>query len=152
MTRIRITKIFEFEMAHALHGYDGPCRNIHGHSYKLHVTVAGTPVVEDDHPCKGMVMDFGELKKIINRLIIDGLDHALLLTRNTPQEHLATTLGDHGLGLKVAYTDHPSTCETMLADFARTIKGHLPAQVQLHSLKLYETSSSYAEWHACDNQ
>jgi len=60
---IRITKEFKFEMAHALKGYDGPCKNIHGHSYELMVTILGYPVVDESSPKLGMVMDFGDLKK-----------------------------------------------------------------------------------------
>ena len=41
--RIRLTKEFTFETGHALYGYDGLCKNVHGHSYKLAVTVIGTP-------------------------------------------------------------------------------------------------------------
>ena len=68
---IRITKEFKFEMAHALMGYDGLCRNIHGHSYGLNVTVAGYPIDEEGHPKLGMVMDFGDLKKIVRKAIVD---------------------------------------------------------------------------------
>ena len=44
MSTIRITKQFTFEAGHALYGYDGKCKNLHGHSYKLFVTVAGSPI------------------------------------------------------------------------------------------------------------
>ena len=63
---IRLTKEFSFEMAHALAGYDGPCREIHGHSYKLFVTVRGIPEQNPNSPKFGMVMDFGDLKRIVN--------------------------------------------------------------------------------------
>ncbi|HQQ12325.1 MAG TPA: 6-carboxytetrahydropterin synthase, partial [Bacteroidales bacterium] len=65
MSKIRITKEFKFEMAHALLGYDGPCRNVHGHSYELIVTVIGEPIAETGHVKLGMVMDFGDLKRIV---------------------------------------------------------------------------------------
>ena len=81
---IRITKEFKFEMAHALMGYDGPCRNIHGHSYSLKVTVAGYPITDENHPKLGMVMDFGDLKKIVKEAVIDEFDHALVLNKKMP--------------------------------------------------------------------
>lgn len=59
-TIIRLTKEFTFEAAHALEGYDGLCREIHGHSYRLFVTVKGTPCADESNPKFGMVMDFGE--------------------------------------------------------------------------------------------
>ena len=58
---IRVTKEFSFEMAHALTNYDGPCRNIHGHSYRLFVTVSGIPSDDPRDPRNGMVIDFSEL-------------------------------------------------------------------------------------------
>ena len=58
-TIIRLTKEFTFEAAHALEGYDGLCREIHGHSYRLFVTVKGTPCADESNPKFGMVMDFG---------------------------------------------------------------------------------------------
>ena len=79
---IRITKEFKFEMAHALKGYDGPCKNIHGHSYELSVTISGKPINDENNPKLGMVMDFGELKQIIKREVVDLFDHALVLNNS----------------------------------------------------------------------
>lgn len=67
MAVIRLTKEFSFEAAHALDGYDGPCREIHGHSYRLFVTVKGCPADDDTNPKCGMVMDFGVLKALSTR-------------------------------------------------------------------------------------
>jgi len=64
MNKIRITKQFDFETAHALYGYDGKCKNIHGHSYHLHVTVIGTPIDDLSNSNNGMVLDFGDLKNL----------------------------------------------------------------------------------------
>ncbi len=55
---IRVTTEFTFEMAHVLKDYDGPCRNVHGHSYRLFVTVSGIPVNEQGNPKSGMVDRF----------------------------------------------------------------------------------------------
>ncbi len=83
MATIRLTKEFSFEAAHALDGYDGPCREIHGHSYRLFVTVKGRPSTAEGDPECGMVMDFGALKRIVNQEIVARFDHALVL-RATP--------------------------------------------------------------------
>ena len=149
MNNIRLTKIFNFETAHALHGYSGKCKNIHGHSYKLFVTILGKPNTVNNHPELGMVMDFGDLKKIVNQLIIDKLDHAILLNQNT--EH--KDLGDQLLaqGHKVIFTDYQPTCENMLIDFAEKLKNALPNHISLVKLKLFETENSYGEWIANDN-
>ncbi|TVQ82984.1 MAG: 6-carboxytetrahydropterin synthase [Bacteroidetes bacterium] len=145
---IRITKDFRFEAAHALWGYDGACRNIHGHSYILHVTIIGKPVSDPKHPKFGMVMDFSVLKKIVNETIIKSFDHALLVRKGTPHAELAKNSELVG---KVFEMDYQPTCENMVVDFAEKISSHLPADVKLFSLRLHETATSYAEWYADDN-
>ena len=145
---IRITKDFRFEAAHALWGYDGACRNIHGHSYILNVTIIGKPISDPKHPKFGMVMDFSVLKKIVNETIIESFDHALLVRKGTPHTELARNSELVG---KVLEMDYQPTCENMVVDFAERISSHLPDDVKLFSLRLHETATSYAEWYADDN-
>ncbi len=148
MAIIRLTKEFSFEAAHALGGYDGPCREIHGHSYRLFVTIKGRPSCNENDPKQGMVMDFGVLKKIVGEEIISRFDHALVL-RTTADEELRKVLASQFDNL--VEVDYQPTCENMLNDFARRIAARLPDGVMLHSLRLHETASSYAEWFAEDN-
>ena len=146
---IRVTKEFNIEMAHALSGYDGRCKNIHGHTYRLFVTIIGK--VDDDpkSPKNGMVIDFTLLKSIINKAIIDIFDHSLVLNANSPHKELKNnTLGFENI-LLVPYQP---TCENLLVDFAERIKSSLPANISLYKLKLSETLTSYAEWYASDNE
>ena len=96
MDRIRITKEFTFETGHALYGYDGKCRNIHGHSYHLSVTVVGTPISDPGHVKLGMVLDFGDLKAIVREEVVDQFDHATVFNKNTPHVALAETLEKEG--------------------------------------------------------
>ena len=149
MSQIRITKQFSFETGHALYGYDGKCRNVHGHSYKLHVTVIGIPIQDTNHVKHGMVIDFTDLKKIVKSKIVDIFDHATVFNKNTPHVELARELQDRGHN--VLLVDYQPTSEMMIIDFAETIKKELPKEIQLHSLKLQETDSSYAQWYASDN-
>ncbi|MBQ5904150.1 MAG: 6-carboxytetrahydropterin synthase [Alistipes sp.] len=148
MAIIRLTKEFSFEAAHALGGYDGPCREIHGHSYRLFVTIKGEPSTDPTNPKQGMVMDFGVLKKIVSEEIISRFDHALVL-RSTADEALRKLLAEQFDNLVVV--DYQPTCENMLDDFSRRISARLPEGVVLHSLRLHETATSYAEWYAEDN-
>ncbi len=147
---IRLTKEFAFESAHALTGYDGKCREIHGHSYRLFVTVAGTPSEREDDPKRGMVMDFGDLKRIVGSEIVDRLDHSFVMRRTPESERIASTLG--GEFRNVILVDYQPTCENMLCDFAARLSAALPATVRLHSLRLHETATSYAEWFAEENE
>ena len=148
MALIRLTKEFSFEAAHALGGYDGPCREIHGHSYRLFVTIKGEPSTDPMNPKQGMVMDFGVLKKIVNEEIISRFDHALVL-RSTADEGLRRVLLEQFDN--VVTVEYQPTCENMLDDFAHRLMKRLPEGVTLHSLRLHETASSYAEWYAEDN-
>ncbi|MET2986384.1 6-pyruvoyl trahydropterin synthase family protein [Aureibaculum conchae] len=148
MSIIRITKHFDFETAHALYGYDGKCKNIHGHSYQLFVTVIGTPINDANHVKNGMVIDFGDLKKIVKSEIVDVFDHATVLNANSPHKELADKIESHSS--RVILVDYQPTSENMVIDFADKISKKLPKSVQLHSLKLYETNNSYAEWFATD--
>lgn len=149
MTKIRITKQFSFETGHALYGYDGKCKNVHGHSYKLSVTVSGTPLTDATHVKFGMVIDFGDLKKIVKEEVVDQFDHATVFNQNTPHVELANELKNRGH--HVILVDYQPTSENMVIDFAERIKNRLPANIELHSLKLQETESSFAEWYASDN-
>lgn len=150
MKKIRITKQFDFESAHALYGYDGKCKNIHGHSYHLHVTVIGTPIDDANHHKNGMVLDFGDLKNLVKEEIVDVFDHAIILNGKSPHRDLALTLKDNAH--RIVLVDYQPTSENMLFDIADKIKKQLPKNVSLHSLKLIETASSYAEWFAEDQE
>ena len=149
MAKIRITKEFTFETGHALYGYDGKCRNVHGHSYKLSVTVIGEPISDTSHVKLGMVIDFGDLKQIVKEEIIDPFDHATVFNKNTPHVELAKELQDRGHN--VLLVDYQPTSEMMVLDFAKKISKRLPKHIRLHSLKLQETDSSFAEWFEYDN-
>lgn len=149
MSVIRLTKEFSFEAAHMLEDYDGLCREIHGHSYKLSVTVKGEPCVDPASPKLGMVMDFGVLKRIVGEQIVDKMDHAFVMRDTLQSEQLHATLAERFS--KIVLVDYQPTCENMLADFAERLLGALPDSVELYSLRLHETATSYAEWYADDN-
>ena len=148
MTKVRLTKEFDFEMAHSLLNYDGLCKHIHGHSYKLAVTVIATPNWDKSSPKRGMVMDFGDLKGIVNRLICDPLDHAFVMNSETPKDWVTSNSQLFG---RIYLVDYQPTCENMVIDFANKIIPELPEGIKLFSVKLHETATSYAEWYASDN-
>jgi 6-pyruvoyltetrahydropterin/6-carboxytetrahydropterin synthase len=150
MQNIRITKQFSFESGHALHGYDGKCKNIHGHSYRLDVTVIGKPVADESNPKCGMVIDFSDLKKIAKDEIVDVFDHATVFNKDTPHLELAMLLKSKGHN--VLLVNYQPTTEMMVIDFAEKIKKRLPNNIKLHALKLQETATSFAEWFANDNE
>lgn len=148
MAKIRITKKFDFEMAHALWNYDGACRNIHGHSYKLFVTVLGEPLPDSDDVKYGMVMDFGDLKRIVRKEIVDRYDHCVVVNEKAPHEFIGHV---EQMFEKYELTPFQPTSENLLLSFVEILKDKLPTRVELVGLRLYETETSYAEWLKEDN-
>ncbi|MBQ5784375.1 MAG: 6-carboxytetrahydropterin synthase [Bacteroidales bacterium] len=146
MAKLRITKEFRFEGAHALMNYNGKCKNIHGHSYILYVTVVGEAKTDPNGPDNGMVIDFKLLKDIVNKNVIDKFDHALVLEEGTPLSNELSTEYPN-----VYLTNFRPTTENLICFFAQAIKENLPQGINLYSLKLHETASSYIEWFAEDN-
>jgi 6-pyruvoyltetrahydropterin/6-carboxytetrahydropterin synthase len=141
---IRVTKEFGFEMAHVLWNYDGPCRNVHGHSYRLFVTLTGKPSEIPDNPKNGMVIDFTDLKSIVKKEITSVFDHSVVVSKQYDKERTEMFVKLFG---NTVLVDYQPTCENLVSDFALRIIPSLPQGVRLHSLKLYETATSYAEWY-----
>ncbi|NLA25492.1 MAG: 6-carboxytetrahydropterin synthase [Bacteroidales bacterium] len=147
MAKIRLTKKFDFEMAHALHGYDGICRSVHGHSYKLDVTVIGEPIIDHTDVKLGMVIDFSDFKRIVKEHIVDVYDHSLVLSY---KENIEALANNKDLFKRVHIVKFQPTCENLIVHFSEILIKYLPASVKLHSIKLHETANSFAEWYAGD--
>jgi len=146
---VRVTKKFTIDMAHALYGYDGPCKNIHGHTYHLSVTVSGPVEQATDSPKQGMVVDFTDLKQVVMTHIVDRFDHALVLNETAPysQNDIITHQFE-----KVILTPFQPSCENLLLYFKNQVINQFPASIQLYSMRLEETPTSYAEWLLSDNK
>lgn len=146
MAKLRITREFSFEMAHFLPGYEGPCRNIHGHSFRLFVTLIGEPEKVEGKSSDGMVMDFHQLKLLVNEEIIDKYDHALLVKKGCLGEQVRILSGFDN----IIEVDYQPTSENLIEAFADIIKKKIPMGIDLFSLKLYETANSAVEWYRDD--
>lgn len=136
-------------MAHTLYEYDGLCRNIHGHSYNLEVTISGEPRNEPGHPKDGMVLDFSELKTIVKSRIVDIFDHALMVNNLVPEEQMQLLRQTTN---RIIVVDFQPTSENIVVYIAEILQQHLPAGVNLFSIRLFETVTSFAEWFASDNE
>lgn len=136
-------------MAHALYGYDGSCRNIHGHSYRLEITVSGIPDISDANPKLGMVMDFGDLKKMVQKYVLDDFDHLTILNEKSDFSSLPDL--DIIFG-KVRLVSYQPTCENLLLEIRQRILPHLPPDVKLVLIRLHETATSFAEIVEADNE
>ena len=114
--KIRITKEFDFEAAHALDGYIGKCKDIHGHSYHLEMTFIGTPKSETGFSDCGMVVDFGDIKKIVKTQILPLFDHRLILRKDTRFKEIES------INERIRLVDYQPTCENMLIEIIEILK------------------------------
>jgi 6-pyruvoyltetrahydropterin/6-carboxytetrahydropterin synthase len=135
-------------MAHALYGHDGPCRNIHGHTYHLHVTILGPVVQDEKSPKNGMVIDFSDLKQMIKEKIIDQFDHTLVLYYKDAEKIKPKPDSPFG---KLLVTSWQPSCENLVLHFKKIIAAQLHKKLTLVALLLRETPSSFAEWRIEDN-
>jgi len=150
---ITITKNFDFAMAHLLEGHCGLCKNIHGHNYKLEVTVArnGDGLIVGDKSSLGMVIDFSDLKKIVKEEIIDKMDHALAYNKNDETSCEIAGFLHQKIRQKLFDFNGRLTAENMAKWIGQTLntvfenKGLVLFCIKI---KLYETDNSYAEWEA----
>lgn len=139
---LEVTKEFRYESAHFLAGYDGPCRHIHGHSYRLLVTLGGAGVVDRvGDPKLGMLVDFTEVKKLVQDRVVSFFDHALVVPRGSWAD--CDLLKNNTV---VRVVDFQPTCENMLVWISERLSEGWPEGVHLRRLRLYETSTNYAEW------
>jgi 6-pyruvoyltetrahydropterin/6-carboxytetrahydropterin synthase len=136
-------------MAHTLYKYDGLCRNIHGHSYNLEVTLTGEPRNRPGHPRDGMVMDFADVRNIVKSQIVNRFDHSLMVNRLVPAKQVELL---RKTSERILLVDFQPTTENIAAYIAGILKEHLPEGVSLFSIRLFETVTSFAEWFASDNE
>jgi len=118
---LSVTKIMEFEAAHCLEGHKGKCKNLHGHTYKLEITVGSS---YNGYMSNNMVIDFGDLKEIMKEMVDKYFDHCYIND----------------------WFDGLPTAECMVMWICSYIRNRLPTMNKLLAVKLWETSNSYAEW------
>ena len=145
--KIRLTKEFRFEMSHALDQYQGLCRNLHGHSYKLFVTVIGEYVKNPQSNSSGMVLDFKRVKELVENSVINDFDHSIVLYKNSTFANVIKETDT-----KMIMFDCQPTCENLIMEFHDRITKVLPEGIKLAKIKLYETETSFAEWLLEDNE
>jgi 6-pyruvoyltetrahydropterin/6-carboxytetrahydropterin synthase len=143
--KIRITKEFGFETAHALDGYSGKCKDIHGHSYKLKVTYIGEPKLDKQISECGMVEDFGTIKQIVKQKVYNIFDHQLILRKDSRYINLVEKTD------RIRLVDYQPTCENMLIEIVAILQKNKLKNARLISAFLRETPNSYAQWFESDN-
>lgn len=141
-----ITKEFTFAAAHRLAGHEGLCKNVHGHTYTVHVTITG-PVSTTTGSSQGMVIDFKDVAKTLKEYLFDELDHAYVYNSNAIEEaDIKVTALFRALDFKMFALPQRPTAEVMADHFSKVIKGLLSPYLTLQSVKVWETPTSFAEY------
>lgn len=144
MSKFRLTKQFRLEMAHALVGYRGKCNRLHGHSYRLEVTVECDSY---DLQCEGeemgMGIDFGSIRNIVEQAVVTPYDHSLIIRNCEETREVVEVLSRHFEAIHAV--EWQPTSENMASHFASLLQPLLPEGIRLHSLRLHETANNCAE-------
>jgi queuosine biosynthesis protein queD len=137
----RVSKEFSFDMAHLLDGHDGKCQNLHGHTYKLQVEVAGDLLV--DGAKKSMVMDFSDLKVVVKKAILDPMDHAFIYDQTSERESKIAMLLQE-LQSKTFGVNFRTTAEEMARFIFQRLK--YDEKLPISAIRLWETPTSFCEY------
>ena len=135
-----ITKTVRFDAAHVLTNHQGLCKNLHGHTYRVDVSVAGDGSTD-------MVMDFKDLKRIATETICDRFDHAFIYnTASSGESEIAAVVEKHGM--RTVAIPFRSTAENLAKHFHSLLSCQIPPPLAIVSVKVWETADSCAEYRA----
>ena len=131
------TKTIKFDAAHVLTNHEGLCKNLHGHTYRVDVTVA-----QSAGDTKDMVIDFKDLKKIATEVICERFDHAFIYnTESAGEREIAAVVEKNGM--RTVAIPFRSTAENLARMFFGELKALIPG---LSAVKVWETADSCAEY------
>ena len=139
---MKITKEITFDSAHMLSNYKGKCNNLHGHTYKLQIEVEG-----DVNTKTCMLIDFNELKEIINRNIMQMFDHALIFSDSSHREEAEEALYEWAKKYNKKYYEMSygkTTCEDIAPVIQQNLQLVLGAGYKI-GVRLWETPTSFVE-------
>ncbi|MHA1829438.1 MAG: 6-pyruvoyl trahydropterin synthase family protein [Candidatus Heimdallarchaeaceae archaeon] len=142
---MKIVKEIQWDMGHRITNHDSVCRNLHGHRYKAEICVEGKLVNTKGSSREGMVIDFGDVKKIAMKHIHDVLDHGFMVWK---KDKLLVNFFKKNEGLKHIIVPFVPTSENIAAWIFLTLDKHLKdrfkTDLKLYSIKLWETPTSSA--------
>jgi len=120
---LAIGKIFTFHAAHMLPNHTEECNNLHGHTYKLEIVISGLVCQNENSSSYGMIIDFSDLKYVVEEKIIRKYDHSFLNN----------------------FVENP-TAENLLLKICEVLYPYFRENIKLEKVRLWETETSYAEW------
>ena len=147
--KIEITRRLEFDAGHRIPNHEGHCRHIHGHRYVIEVTLLGDVLKHQGYADDGMVLDFGDIKKLTNELIVSKWDHAFLVAKE--DQSLVNFLGsipDHKTVILEAIPTVENLAQTAFSILEPVFKNNFSGRLNLSRLRLYETPNCWADVYA----
>jgi 6-pyruvoyltetrahydropterin/6-carboxytetrahydropterin synthase len=134
---ITVTKTIRFDAAHVLTNHQGLCKNLHGHTYRVDVSVA-----QGDGDTRDMVIDFKDLKRIASEVVCERFDHAFIYnTESAGEREIAAVVEKNGM--RTVAIPFRSTAENLARMFFGELKARIPG---LSAVKVWETADSCAEY------
>nr|WP_249419328.1 6-carboxytetrahydropterin synthase [Hydrogenophilus thiooxidans] len=146
-TEFAITRRLEFDAGHRIPDHRSLCRHVHGHRYVLELTLVGVLDQTPGSPERGMVMDFGDVKRIAWDQLVSRWDHALLVWNEDPiAEAIAAVLPDH----RTVRLDVIPTAENLARIAFTTLAPHFHTRygrhLRLARVRLFETPNCWADY------
>jgi len=142
---MKIVKIIQWDMGHRVLNHRSVCKGIHGHRYKAEICLEGELIVDSGLSEEGMVIDFSDIKKIAQKFIQNKLDHGFMVW---DQDDELLDFFKHSKGHKLVIVPFTPTAENIAAYIFQKLKNEFSDKfktgLHLHSIKLWETPSSYA--------
>ena len=134
---LTVTKSIKFDAAHILTNHQGLCKNLHGHTYRVDVSVA-----QGDGDTRDMVIDFKDLKRIASEVVCERFDHAFIYnTESAGEREIAAVVEKNGM--RTVAIPFRSTAENLARMFFGELKALIPG---LSAVKVWETADSCAEY------
>ena len=134
---ITVTKTVRFDAAHVLTNHGGLCKNLHGHTYRVDVSVT-----QSEGDASDMVIDFKDLKRIATEVVCERFDHAFIYnTESEGEREIAAVVERYGM--RTAPIPFRSTAENLAKLFHGELKSRIPG---VTSVKVWETADSCAEY------
>ena len=132
-----VTKTIKFDAAHVLTNHQGLCKNLHGHTYRVDISVS-----QSDGDGRDMVIDFKDLKSIASEVVCERFDHAFIYNTESPGEREIAAVVEKN-GMRTVAIPFRSTAENLAALFFRDLVSRIPG---LSAVKVWETADSCAEY------
>ncbi len=146
---LTLTKEFNWAMCHMLENHKGLCKNIHGHGYKMFVTIKQIKDNNIDESSKGMICDFKDLKKMVNIAIIDRVDHAFMYNKHDKVSKKIADYLDKHINQKLLPVSFRTTAENMSQWISEELNEYFITfnfSIRCVKVVLYETDTSFATY------